>query len=102
MQPYVRDLFTEEAKAACARMWGIEAYGDKMGASENFVFSVKVPGREAVLRLTHSDRRPDEQIAAEIDFMRHLSGEGVPVPEMLPGRLALSQAARQVRTTVAG
>ena len=84
MQPYVRDLFTAEARAACAEMWGITGYGEKLGASENFVFAVKVAGGEAVLRLTHSDRRPEEQVAAEIAFMRHLADAGVPVPEVLP------------------
>jgi Ser/Thr protein kinase RdoA (MazF antagonist) len=90
MQPYVRELFTEDVQADCARIWGIESFGEKMGASENFVFVVRTGAGEAVLRLTHSDRRPVGQVAAELAFMRRLAVGGVPVPEILPapsGRL---------------
>lgn len=85
MEPYVRDLFTDEVRVECSRRWGISSFGEKMGASENFVFLVDFGAREAVLRLTHSDRRPREQVESEIEFMRYLHEGGVPVPEILTG-----------------
>jgi Ser/Thr protein kinase RdoA (MazF antagonist) len=52
--------------------------------SESFVYSVMHEGKPAFLRVTHSGHRCREQILAELQFVAHLAGRGVPVARPIP------------------
>ncbi len=58
-------------------------------SSANHVFRITLDGRPCYLRLTHSLERSREGIAAELDFVQHVSRAGVPValPAALGGDL---------------
>lgn len=54
----------------------------KLGDFENFVYEVFKKDNPYILRLTHNSHRSGEEIASEIDWMRHLHSFGISVPEV--------------------
>lgn len=72
--------FPESVPPAAARLWHADArVVAELGTWENYVYLVRAGGRQVVLRLVDSTRQPEAAVAAELDFVRYLSGAGLPV-----------------------
>jgi amicoumacin kinase len=64
---------------------------------QNAVYSYQREGTGYILRVMHGLRKGCEEIAGELDWIRHLAGKGLPVC-----RCALSQRGRMIETLPAG
>jgi amicoumacin kinase len=56
----------------------------KLGDFENYVYETYRNEHPYILRLTHSSHRSKDEVLSELDWMRHLNSQGLPVPETYP------------------
>lgn len=90
MEAQVEKLFGERILQEAGDRFGLKR-GEykKLGDFENYVFEGirEKDGEPAVLRLTHSSHRPEEQVRAELDWIRFLTEEGgLAIPGCIPSR----------------
>jgi Ser/Thr protein kinase RdoA (MazF antagonist) len=52
----------------------------------NFVYASSLDGRPVIVRLTEPGHRRRDEIEAELEWMRHLSGQGVRLARPIPSR----------------
>lgn len=71
---------------ALARWEGLAGPLEVLGDRDNLVCAVSRGASRHVLRLTHSDRRTEDQVTAEMHFVDYLAREGVDVATPLPSR----------------
>lgn len=86
MEKIVDELMTKEMLGDFLNLYELEGNVKKLGDFENFVFEVYKGGTPYILRLTHSSHRNMEEIASELDWMRHLLNFGISVPQIYPSK----------------
>lgn len=86
MEKIVDELMTQVLLNIFLRLYGLESDVKKLGDFENYVFEGYRDGKPYILRLTHSSHRSGEEIASELDWMRHLFTYGISVPEVFPSK----------------
>jgi len=87
MEAEIRSQFSPTVLDEVASRYGIETSGlQAMDGFESFVYRCTHGGKPRILKISHSLRRSAEQIAGEIDWIRHLAENGVtacpPVPSL--------------------
>ena len=91
MEAEIRSQFSPVVLDEVASRYGIETSGLRaMDGFESFVYQCTHDGKPRILKISHSLRRSAEQIAGEIDWIRHLAENGVtacPAVPSLGGRL---------------
>ncbi|ASS68315.1 MULTISPECIES: phosphotransferase [unclassified Paenibacillus] len=77
MEASVEKLFGPERLEDAALRFGLQGNPKKLGDFENYIYEMQTAeGVPVILRLTHSSHRSQEEIEAELDFLRHLEAEG--------------------------
>lgn len=84
MEKAVSSLMTQEILAHFLERFGLDREAKKLGDFENYVFETYRNGQPYIMRITHSSHRSKEEVLSELDWMRHLNGNGVFVPEVFP------------------
>ncbi|WJH35668.1 phosphotransferase [Paenibacillus sp. CC-CFT747] len=86
MEQSVERLFGEAVLEEATSRFGLKAGGlKKLGDFENYVYEGEVEGEAKgeprILRLTHSSHRSEEELLAELDWIRHLVEAGLSIPK---------------------
>lgn len=89
MEKIVDGLMTQVLLKKFLNLYGLESEVKKLGDFENYVFETYMDGKPYILRLTHSSHRSGDEIASELDWMRHLFTHGISVPEVFPSKNGL-------------
>jgi amicoumacin kinase len=97
MEKIVDELMTQVLLSKFLKLYGLESDVKMLGDFENYVFEAYMDGKPYILRLTHSSHRSGDEIASELDWMRHLFTYGISVPEVF-----LSKNGRFVEPVTAG
>ena len=86
MEKIVDALMTKELLSKFLSLYGLDQSVKKLGDFENFVFEVYREGKPLILRLTHSSHRSEEDIASELDWMKHLYKKDLSIPEVFTSK----------------
>lgn len=85
MEKSIRDLFTQNILETALNRYKIPpADANILDGFESFIFNVQRNNNEYILRIGHSSRRSADQIQGEAEFINHLRGGGLSVPQVLP------------------
>ena len=92
MDPQYKNRFTPEIKTEIARRYGIPVEDlHALDGFESFIFEFAWNGRDYILRVGHSHRRPESLVQGEAEWLRYLQMSGtasVAAPvESRPGSL---------------
>lgn len=91
MEKALEQLFTDDLLEKAMSMYKLTiGQSKKLGDFENYVFEVYKQDKPFILRLTHSSHRLEDDVLAELNWIRFLHTEGVMIPGCLPsvnGRL---------------
>jgi Ser/Thr protein kinase RdoA (MazF antagonist) len=80
MEKAVVDLLQPEHLRKAAASWNAEGAEPKLiSAVENFVYDFPAPGRDLILRLTHSSHRTAGLVKGELDWIHYLHENGANV-----------------------
>ncbi|MDM5153439.1 phosphotransferase [Bacillus sp. DX1.1] len=80
MEIAVEQVFTNEILEEAANLFNVTVEETSLGDFENYIFRAKdESGIFYVLRLTHSTHRTEEQVEAELEFLRYVAGNGAKV-----------------------
>jgi len=80
MQPDIKAQFNDDILHEVLTRYGIDRESlQSLDGFESFVYSYQHEGVQRVLRISHSQRRPKEQIQAELEWIRFLFDNGVDV-----------------------
>ncbi|WP_210366299.1 phosphotransferase [Bacillus sp. REN3] len=82
MEKTIECLLTEVILKQFLMKFGLEEKVKKLGDFENFVYETYKDGEPCILRLTHNSHRSIDEIASELDWIRHLSKSGLSVPDV--------------------
>lgn len=83
-----QQTFTEERFALASQRFGINPETvRKIGGFDNLLYGYRSKGRDLVLRVSHSSRRPADQILAELHWVGYLADNGVSVAKPVPSDL---------------
>lgn len=85
MDKAIRDLFNQNILEAALRRYRILLTdATVLDGFESFIFNVRRDGCEYILRIGHSSRRSADLMQGEAEFINHLRGGGLSVPQVLP------------------
>ncbi len=85
MEKAIRDLFTQDILTTALNRYRIPpADANILDGFESFIYNVRRDGNEYILRIGHSSRRRADLIQGEAEFINHLRGGGLSVPQVLP------------------
>lgn len=79
MKQEIRTLLTAEGVRQVAARWPDAGATELIDDVTNVVFAFQCQGRPRILRLTHSSHQSQQDIEAELDWVRFLAENGVPV-----------------------
>ncbi len=85
MEKTIRDLFKQDILEAALNRYCIPLTDAKiLDGFESFIFNVRRDDCDFILRIGHSSRRNPDLIQGEVEFVTHLRGAGLSVPQVLP------------------
>ncbi|MBW6467098.1 MAG: phosphotransferase [Brevefilum sp.] len=85
MEIAIRDSFNQNVLETALNRYRIALVDATiLDGFESFIFKVRRDGNEYILRIGHSARRSAELIQGEAEFINHLRGGGLSVPQVLP------------------
>lgn len=85
LEKRITDRFCAEVIAEAAVRYGVESEAlKKLGGFESYIFKYQRNNIGYVLRISHSIRRSMELIRGEVDWIRYLASNGVPVADAVP------------------
>jgi amicoumacin kinase len=87
MEKAIRDLFNQKILETALNRYRIPLVDASMlDGFESFIFNVWRDSSEYIMRIGHSTRRSADLIQGEAEFINHLRGGGLSVPQVLPSR----------------
>ena len=85
MEAAIKEQFSPAILDEALARFGIDPAGvEPLDGFESFVYRVRLGGKERILRVSHSLHRGARAIAAEIDWVNYLAGDGLTVCEAVP------------------
>ncbi|REE94616.1 Ser/Thr protein kinase RdoA (MazF antagonist) [Paenibacillus taihuensis] len=85
MDPTIKSMFQDEHAAEGAAHFGVSLRDlTFIGGFQNFIYSYTRDEQQYILRFTPSTLRSAEEVAAEIEWIRYLSDNGVSVTASVP------------------
>jgi amicoumacin kinase len=85
MEKAIRDLFNQNVLETALNRYRIPLVDATMlDGFESFIFNVSRDGCDYILRIGHSSRRSADLVQGEAEFINHLRGGGLSVPQVLP------------------
>jgi amicoumacin kinase len=82
MEKIIDQLMTDSLLNQLLQLYGLEKEVKKLGDFENYVYETCKGGEAFILRITHNSHRSSDDIASELDWMKHLHQSGISVPEV--------------------
>ncbi len=87
MEATVKSQFNQEILDRALSRYGIDpSEAEELDAFESFVYQCRHQGKDRILRISHSRRRPWESIAGEIDWLNYLFDRGMTVCRAVPSK----------------
>jgi len=85
MEKRIKERFSDRIRAEAGARYGVkDSELESLDGFESFIFRYRRNGSEYILRVSHSIRRSCELIRGEVNWIRHLAGNGVPVADAVP------------------
>jgi amicoumacin kinase len=84
VEPWIRDRYHEGILHAALRRYGVSDGYKELDGFENYIYEFTRPDGEFILRIGHAQRRSENLVRGEVDWINYLSDGGVSVARAVP------------------